>query len=115
MLLKVILQSHLNIKLRYHFPQPNSHPDENLFQISNDFQHSLTVIAPKRNQVLLATALIPLYSESGELIQVRALFDNGSQSSFITEHLVNKLRLKVYNVNLNILGLSQSLKKWLTF
>lgn len=45
-------------------------------------------------QVLLATALIKAESRSGELQMVRALLDQGSQASFVTEATVQLLRLK---------------------
>ncbi|CAH0722490.1 unnamed protein product, partial [Brenthis ino] len=47
-----------------------------------------------RNQVLLATALVKAASKTGEHYIIRALLDQGSQKSFVTEATVQYLGLK---------------------
>ncbi|CAH0724348.1 unnamed protein product, partial [Brenthis ino] len=47
-----------------------------------------------RNQVLLATALVKAASKTGEHYIIRALLDQGSQTSFVTEATVQYLGLK---------------------
>nr|XP_013190094.1 unnamed protein product [Amyelois transitella] len=48
----------------------------------------------KTKQVLLATALLKAQTKTGEFQLIRALIDQGSQASFITESAVQFLRLK---------------------
>jgi hypothetical protein len=46
-----------------------------------------------RNLILLATAIVEIQSKSGQYVPCRALFDSASQSHFITERCVQRLRL----------------------
>ena len=53
--------------------------------------------------VALATATVTVKSDSGQSLQVRSFFDNGSQRSFIHKDLANKLGLKnVTNLNMKL-------------
>lgn len=61
---------------------------------------------PKPKQVLLATALIKAEAHNGVPLLVRALIDQGSQACFITEAIVQHLRLKKIPANGVISGLS---------
>ncbi|XP_048483950.1 uncharacterized protein LOC119693887 [Plutella xylostella] len=56
-------------------------------------------------QVLLATALVKALSKNGDYYTVRALLDQGSQSSFVTEGTVQYLGLKKIPVKGHITGL----------
>ncbi|KAL0852869.1 hypothetical protein ABMA27_012663 [Loxostege sticticalis] len=58
----------------------------------------------KVSQVLLATALLDTTSRRGEKFVIRALLDQGSQSSFITESIVQLLSLKKIPVRSQISG-----------
>ncbi|XP_072933756.1 uncharacterized protein [Epargyreus clarus] len=58
-----------------------------------------------RQQVLLATALVQAISRNGEGYDVRALLDQGSQSSFVTESTVQYLGLEKVMTRNNITGL----------
>lgn len=48
----------------------------------------------EQKHILLATALINAQSKSGDFQVIRALLDQGSQASFVTEDVVQLLRLK---------------------
>lgn len=57
------------------------------------------------NQVLLATALIEAEAKTGQYQVIRALLDQGSQASFVTEATVQSLGLKRIPINNIISGL----------
>lgn len=59
------------------------------------------------SETFLATALVDLYSSSGEKHTARALLDSGSQTSFITEQLLQKLRCRWYRRNFQITTIAQ--------
>lgn len=59
----------------------------------------------QRNQVLLATAVAKVQLPDGSFQKVRLLFDTGSQSTFITEACVQRLRLTKAKASINISGL----------
>jgi len=46
-----------------------------------------------RNQILLATAIVEVQNKSVQYVPCRALLDSASQSHFITERLLQRLRL----------------------
>lgn len=54
--------------------------------------------------VLLATAIVRLRGVNGQWHQVRALLDQGSQSSFITDRCAQSLNLIRQKVNVSIVG-----------
>ena len=57
-------------------------------------------------EVLLATAIVNVYTEDGDQVLCRALLDPGSQSSFITQGCVQRLRLKTsINGGVNVSGI----------
>lgn len=68
-------------------------------------------------QVLLATAIIRLESESGSEIVARALLDQGSQASFITDSLARQLNLPRHNTQMTVNGIGNGvdLKEETTF
>lgn len=59
-------------------------------------------------QVVLATALIKAKSITGELQTVRALIDQGSQACFITEAMVQYLRLRKIPINGTVSGIGNN-------
>ncbi|XP_046492942.1 uncharacterized protein [Neodiprion pinetum] len=72
------------------------------FQVSN---HSAQPTMIKRSPVLLATVqLIASNPETGERIIARALLDQGSESSFVTESLAQQLRLRRHQATIPIIG-----------
>ncbi|XP_047020940.1 uncharacterized protein LOC124633110 [Helicoverpa zea] len=72
-------------------------------QTTNLATHLLKGIAPGR--VLLATALIRAESKDGSTQVLRALLDQGSQASFITEAAAQLLRLKRIGSKTKIAGI----------
>jgi len=59
-----------------------------------------------RNHVLLATAIVEVRNKSGQYMLCRALLDSGSQSHFITERCVQRLRLPRTQKHTSIQGIS---------
>nr|XP_046476830.1 uncharacterized protein LOC124216393 [Neodiprion pinetum] len=71
-------------------------------QVSN---HSAQPTMIKRSPVLLATVqLIASNPETGGRIIARALLDQGSESSFVTESLAQQLRLRRHQATIPIIG-----------
>lgn len=68
----------------------------------------LVGMSVKNNQILLATAQVTLFSREGIPVNARILLDNGSQVSFITEKLVNKIQGRPFRRNLDISGISEN-------
>lgn len=56
-------------------------------------------------KVLLATALIRIKTGYGKFDTVRALIDQGSQSSFVTTRAAQRLKLKINRSNATVSGL----------
>ncbi|XP_045490597.1 uncharacterized protein LOC123690703 [Pieris rapae] len=75
-----------------------SKPDE------TNIENITTCFSNTRNQVLLATALVRARNNSGSSMTLRALLDQGSQASFITESAVQLLGLKKIKSNSVISG-----------
>ncbi|XP_013136561.1 PREDICTED: uncharacterized protein LOC106101771, partial [Papilio polytes] len=58
-------------------------------------------------QVLLATALVDVSQENGQTHVYRALLDQGSQASFVTEDFVKSSGLKRFKINDEVIGLGE--------
>ena len=61
------------------------------------------------NCVLLATAIIYLRDDHGQVIRCRALLDSGSQSNFITRECANLLKATRNKIHATVCGLSNEL------
>lgn len=72
---------------------------------STSKQENITLSCTHQSQVLLSTAIIGVTDNDGNLHKVRALIDNGSTSSFITEQLHSKLKLSHKTTHVSIQGL----------
>lgn len=68
------------------------------FGNSNSFKHS---------NALLSTVIIQVSDIHGNFHNVRALLDSGSLTNYITQSLVNKLRLKQIKTNISVAGISE--------
>lgn len=88
--------------------EPQSIPMENELQAhsSNTLVHS--GMSTKNSQILLATARVTIFSRNGLPVNARILLDNGSQVSFVTQSLLNKIEYHSYTKNLDICGISQN-------
>lgn len=60
------------------------------------------------HQILLATAIVRLRSDHGHEVVVRALLDQGSQATFITEDVAQKLKLHKVPIVASITGIGHS-------
>lgn len=81
-------------------PQTSPHTEEDSQVVS--------AYSTKNAQVLLATALVTLYSANKQTFTVKALLDGASQTSFITDKVAKQLGYKTYSKNLNISGIGNS-------
>lgn len=61
-----------------------------------------------RQTILLATAVIYVRSSSGKLVPLRALLDQGSQATLITERAVQQLQLSKKAANCTIYGVGSA-------
>lgn len=68
-----------------------------------------SAISQVQTDVLLATALITVYTKNGEDILARELLDNGSQVSFVTESLVRRLGTDISDRNMQITSISHKI------
>ena len=59
-----------------------------------------------RNHILLATAIVEVQNKFGQYVPCRALIDSASQSHFITERCVQRLRLSRTQTHAQIQGIS---------
>ncbi|XP_014211226.1 uncharacterized protein LOC106641333 [Copidosoma floridanum] len=60
------------------------------------------------SSVILATAQIEILGPSGTIIKARALLDQGSESSFVTESMVQLLRLPKIPIQITLEGIGAS-------
>ncbi|XP_018399383.1 PREDICTED: uncharacterized protein LOC108777081 [Cyphomyrmex costatus] len=66
--------------------------------------HSLELNKLNQHTVLLATALVSIRSSTGHCCQARALIDQGSEISLITERLAQRLHLPQIRSNISLIG-----------
>ncbi|KAL0881752.1 hypothetical protein ABMA27_001541 [Loxostege sticticalis] len=71
-----------------------------------DSSCNVTLSAVHNTCVLLSTALIQVTDRNGKKHTIRALLDNGSTSSFITEGLCSKLNLPTHSTSTLVEGLN---------
>ena len=86
---------------------PNSNQKDNT-------DNTTTSVSRTKAKVLLQTARGQAYDTNGELLPVRLLLDSGSQRSYITNRLVQRLQLKPIRrerLNLNTFGNEQFNKR----
>ncbi|XP_046810004.1 uncharacterized protein LOC124420590 [Lucilia cuprina] len=66
--------------------------------------HTTSAALNCTSNILLATALVRIKSSHGVFSNARALLDQGSEVTLISEELVKKLHLKRHKGNLNLIG-----------
>ncbi|XP_045778087.1 uncharacterized protein LOC123875994 [Maniola jurtina] len=67
---------------------------------------SLSSSCCQPGEVLLATAIIKIRDANNVYHDVKAVLDSGSQASFISEHLLNKLKLNFDNIKFKVSGIN---------
>lgn len=112
-LCEICLTTHPNKKCRFHFKcsvckKPHNtllHKDE---AIPTALPTVTLMSGASHGQVLLPTAWVRLYSNTGTAINCRALLDSGSQACFATQKLVNHLGGTAKRTNSNIIGITNA-------
>ena len=84
--------------LLHRYPVPSAPPPPN--SESNSLQ-----IRSANSRVVLATALVPVFNSCNEIVMCRALFDSGSDSSFISESCAQRLGVHRRKHSLSIYGI----------
>ena len=86
--------------------QSNALSIENSNQTStSNSQNVQSCVAASSSSVLLGTAIVQIF-HLGTFYPARALIDTGSEGSFITEQLFNRLKLPAQSVNARISGIN---------
>lgn len=78
---------------------------------TQNFPHSLSAVSKSNlnsQSVLLATALVNVYDNSGNLRTVRALLDTGSQATIITKNCASRLKLPRTTIDSIIQGIGDT-------
>ncbi|XP_055623472.1 uncharacterized protein LOC129766899 [Toxorhynchites rutilus septentrionalis] len=60
------------------------------------------------SQVLLATAVVLMVDDSGQVFPARALLDSGSESNFISERLSQRMCVSRERVDISVLGIGEA-------
>ncbi len=69
-----------------------------------------TAFVSSKSQILLATAMVNVITSNGNKVEARALLDSGSQTSFITKNLFQKLNnVDFYSTMFKIGGIGNSI------
>lgn len=92
-------------------PQPYQDPLATQTQISSQPIPSCSALGCIERENLLATALVTPYCSNAEKIIAQALLDNGSQTSFVTKQLVDKLNCGVRKRTMQFMTISHQLTK----
>lgn len=88
--------------------QPTTQPQETAFKPSQESVQSVQSHHYSLSQVLLKTALVTVVDNLGNKKTLRALLDDGSQGSFISEASARALGLPVEKTDVTIRGISAS-------
>lgn len=67
--------------------------------------HTSSAMSGQRTRVLLATAIVNVRDNGGEIRQMRALLDQGAEASFISENAAQTLQLPRSNERVEVEGL----------
>ncbi|XP_056637704.1 uncharacterized protein LOC130445841 [Diorhabda sublineata] len=91
----------------YDNAETNENSQDNNSNVSAIQTQSLSALSTECH-VLLATAKIIMNDSHNNPFKTTILLDNGSQNSFVSQELVNKLQLKTFEKTLQISGISQT-------
>ncbi|KAG5872451.1 hypothetical protein JTB14_008951 [Gonioctena quinquepunctata] len=69
------------------------------------FEPESQEVGKEDHEILLATAVVDVFSENGCPVEARLILDNGSQCSFVSEKFVRKLNAKTYDSQLRFFGI----------
>lgn len=92
-------------------PPPETQMPEDQTHADHISQHNVSLSAVHNSFVLLSTALIQVQDRDGQKHTVRALLDNGSTACFITEKLIEKLKLLTVSTSSLVEGLNAQTSK----
>jgi Pao retrotransposon peptidase/Family of unknown function (DUF5641)/Protein of unknown function (DUF1759)/Putative peptidase (DUF1758)/Integrase core domain/Integrase zinc binding domain/Reverse transcriptase (RNA-dependent DNA polymerase) len=67
----------------------------------------VSTLSTKDNHILLTTAQVTLYTKQGRAVSAKILLDTGSQMSFATQDLVNKLQCDTIEKSFQVSGINQ--------
>jgi hypothetical protein len=84
----------------------NNHPADSQGNPTAEVNTNCSFKGKPRNRILLATAIVEVKNKSGQYMPCRALLDSASQSHFITERCVQRLRLARTQTHASIQGIS---------
>ncbi|XP_011859396.1 PREDICTED: uncharacterized protein LOC105556895 [Vollenhovia emeryi] len=73
--------------------------------------HACSTGSYRSSQMLLSTVLIKVKHSDGHFIQIKALLDSGAESSFITESLAQRLKLRRKAAHIEITGINQQVSR----
>jgi len=90
------------------FLAQNEEMSQNITGLHSVQSHSASAAS---SRVLLSTALVDISDVHGNTHLCRVMLDSGSESSFITQNLCEKLGLKRFSTNISISGIGQSVSK----
>ncbi|XP_029166951.1 uncharacterized protein LOC114937603 [Nylanderia fulva] len=88
-------------------PVQTESPPATSANVNEVMSHLLSKTVAPNSNILLATARVRVYSPVGRFITARALLDQGSVSTFITESLAQRLRLSKINRSIFVTGISE--------
>lgn len=86
------------------FLAQNEEMSQNITGLHSVQSHSASAAS---SRVLLSTALVDISDVHGNTHLCRVMLDSGSESSFITQNLCEKLGLKRFSTNISISGINQ--------
>lgn len=93
-----IIQPHENAPILPDANNAINHTPSQSLYCSNSNQNSF---------VLLSTAFVEVFDSNNQPILCKAVLDNGSQSNFITQNLLDKLNLPFDSIKMSVSGISE--------
>lgn len=100
-----------NTLLHINFNQPRLENSFSPTETSNESSGGTVVTHTSSNsegEVLLSTAIVLVVDSEGNEHKARALLDSGSQSNFVCNQFVSKMKVKCSDVKLSVVGINAS-------